>query len=99
MRFRTNKVVMIVSFLVVSILLLSCEKNYPPHITNTTFTRTPGNFTTSFVLTVEASDPNLDPISYLWEATEGSFDHPDKNETTWTGPESDTDKEDRKSVV
>ena len=84
---------MIASFLLVSILLLSCEKNYPPHITNTTFTRTPGNFTTSFVLTVEASDPNLDPISYLWEASEGSFDHPDKNETTWTGPESDTDKE------
>ena len=84
---------MTVSILIVSILLLSCEKNYPPHINGTTFTRTPGNYTTSFVLTVEATDPNLDPISYLWEAAEGSFDNPDKSETTWTGPNSSTDKE------
>ena len=90
---RTNRWIIAVSALVISFSLLSCEKNYPPHITNTTFTRTPGNFTTSFVLTVEATDPNLDPITFLWEAVEGSFDHPNRNETTWTGPESNVDKE------
>ncbi len=91
MRSRTNKWVLTISLLVLSLFILSCEKNYPPHITNTTFTRTPGNFTTSFVLTVEASDPNLDPLTFLWEADKGSFDNPDKNETTWTGPESNSD--------
>jgi len=88
-----------VSIFVVGFLMMSCEKNYPPNILNTTFTRTPGNFTTSFVLTVEASDPNLDEITYLWEASEGTFDHPDRNETTWTGPESDVDKEYQISIT
>ncbi len=89
----TNKLAIIVSILILGFGLLSCEKNYPPHIRDTTFTRTPGNYTTSFVLTVEASDPNLDELTFLWEAADGSFDHPDRNETTWTGPESITDKE------
>lgn len=84
--------------LIFSLLLMSCEKNYPPHINDVSFTRTPGNYTTSFVLTVEASDPNLDPLTYLWEAPEGSFDTPDKMETTWTAPGSSTDKEYQVSI-
>ena len=93
MRSRTNKWVISIGVIFLSLFILSCEKNYPPHITDTTFTRTPGNFTTSFVLTVEASDPNLDPLTFLWEAKQGTFDHPDKNETIWTGPEISTDTE------
>jgi uncharacterized protein (TIGR02145 family) len=81
------------SVLLLSFILISCEKNYPPNITDTTFTRTPGNFTTSFILTVEASDPNLDELTYLWEADQGTFDDPTRYETTWTGPESADDRQ------
>ena len=91
MRSSLNIWVVITSLLILSLFILSCEKNYSPNIIGTTKARTPGNFTTSFVLTVEASDPNLDPLTYLWEAKQGSFDHPDRSETIWTGPESNTD--------
>ena len=93
MHSRLRKWIIVINVLVIGFMLLSCEKNYPPNILDVTFTRTPGNFTTSFILTVEASDPNLDEITYLWEAQQGTFDDPTRNETVWTGPESVDDRD------
>ncbi len=74
--------------------LMSCEKNYPPRIFNTDFARLPGINSTSFVLSVEASDANHDPMTYLWEAEAGTFiEDPENSETTWEGPETSTDTE------
>lgn len=76
------------------LLLFSCEKNYPPKIVKTEFVRQPGIGNTSFNLRVEASDPDLDQLTYLWESVLGEFTQsPDQSETVWEAPSSTTDRE------
>ena len=80
--------------LIVVFGLSSCEKNYAPRIFNTEFARLPGLSSTSFIVSVEASDANHDPLTYLWEASNGSFiESQEKSETTWEGPQVTADTE------
>ncbi len=91
---RLLKFASTLSAMILLIGLLSCEKNYPPRIFNTEFARLPGIGSTSFVLSVEASDANHDPMTYLWEAEAGEFiEDPEQSETTWAGPQPDQDTE------
>jgi len=67
--------------------LFSCEKNLPPRIIKTEFAKLPGIGNNSFTVRVEASDPELDPLSYRWEADKGSFTGAtDQNEAVWAAP-------------
>jgi uncharacterized protein (TIGR02145 family) len=80
-------------FAVIAILMLfSCDSNYPPRIINTEFARMPGIGNNSFTVRVEASDPDLDELSYQWSAVEGSFTGAaDQNEALWVAPASNSD--------
>ncbi len=73
-------------------LLISCDQNYPPRIVAVEFVRLPGIGNNTYQLSVEASDPDLDPLKYLWEAETGEFlESRELIETTWRAPEGDTD--------
>jgi uncharacterized protein (TIGR02145 family) len=74
-------------------LLISCEKNYPPRIVITEYTRQPGIGTTTFNLRVEATDAEMDPLTFLWESAQGTFvKDAGKAETSWTAPVSTSDQ-------
>ncbi len=73
-------------------MLFSCEKNLPPRITKTEFAREPGIGNNNFDVRVEASDPELNPLTYRWSAKKGSFSGPtDQTDAIWVAPVSSTD--------
>lgn len=77
---------------IIGILTISCEKNLPPRIIKTEFARLPGIGNNSFTVRVEASDPELDKLTYHWVSAEGAFDGPvDQSEAIWTAPVSNSD--------
>ncbi len=74
-------------------MVISCEKNFPPRIVNTEFARQPGIGNNSFTVRVEATDAELDPLTYQWSAPEGTFEDADRSEAIWTAPATATDKD------
>ena len=80
--------------ILLSVLASGCDQNYPPRIIKTEYVRLPGIGTTSFNLRVEASDPDMDPLTYHWEAVQGEFiTDADQLETTWKAPVSASNSE------
>jgi uncharacterized protein (TIGR02145 family) len=69
-----------------------CEKNRPPRIVSTEFSRQPGIGNNRFSVRVEATDPELDPLTYQWRSTQGTFDGAvDANEAIWVAPSVQSD--------
>ncbi|MFH1727407.1 MAG: PKD domain-containing protein [Pseudomonadota bacterium] len=60
--------------------------NYLPRIDVATATDNDVNIAETITLTVEASDPDADTLSYLWTATGGSFSDDAAETTVWTAP-------------
>ncbi len=78
----------------IGLLLVSCEKNIAPRITKTEFARQPGIGNNNFTVRVEATDAELDPLSYEWVAAFGTFaGATDQAEAIWTAPVSASDSE------
>lgn len=62
--------------------------NFPPVIMSLTAAPSSVEVNGTVHLTVVATDPNGDDLTYLWTATGGVFDVMDADEVTWTAPSS-----------
>lgn len=60
--------------------------NFPPNILGVTATPSSVAAGGTVDLEVLASDPDLDPLTYLWTAPDGVFAPPDAPVTVWTAP-------------
>jgi uncharacterized protein (TIGR02145 family) len=91
---RFPRVIFPLMSVLMGLLFVSCEKNRAPRITKAEFVRQPGIGNNNFNLRVEATDPELDPLSYKWVAALGNFvGATDQTEAVWTAPTSDSDSE------
>lgn len=60
--------------------------NFPPEIVSVTAAPSPVEPGGVVDLAVTASDPDGDPLTYDWTATDGAFGDPTAATTTWTAP-------------
>lgn len=60
--------------------------NFPPEITAVTATPSSVAVGGDVALAVTATDPDGDPLAYLWTATDGLFDDPAIGTPVWTAP-------------
>ncbi len=78
--------------LIAVFLFFSCEKNLPPRIITTEYAKEPGIGNFNYTVRVEASDPELDELTYEWSALQGSFaGATDQQEAIWVAPETTVD--------
>jgi len=81
------KRIMIVMLLLMGIFLITCQKkNEPPVIES--ITANPDSVTTgqATTLTVSASDPDGDELTYTWSKTSGTLSSIHGSTVTWTAP-------------
>lgn len=91
---RLNRIFPVLFLALLGMMIFSCEKNLPPRITKTESARQPGIGNNSFSVRVEASDPELDQLTYQWTAPTGTFQGAtNRNEAIWTAPETTMDKD------
>ena len=60
--------------------------NFPPKIVSVTAAPSPVVVGGTVDLAVVAADPDGDPLTYAWTATDGTFDDPATATTVWTAP-------------
>jgi uncharacterized protein (TIGR02145 family) len=92
MKTRLSRQFVLLLPLLAVFILFSCEKNLPPRIIKTEFAREPGIGNYNFNVRVEASDPELNKLTYQWSAAKGTFTGPtDQTDALWVAPATTVD--------
>lgn len=98
--FRYYKIIVVFRYLFMLLILVSCEINHGPTISDITCNPDSGGAGTDFYLKVYASDPDGDLLIYSWKADEGTFiSFTNSSEVQWRSPVSGAGKECQVSVT